>query len=370
MNKFARLLLIIVIVLSTGFALKAMFIHKNDMTEEWAEESSQQSIEDDEDEDGDDDDDDDVPLRVEEHEGMLVIRLSPEQQQQSGIATTKTNPKTLRNEFKSYARVMSIDPLLEIRSQANQVLANKKIINAELVNAERKLSQLRILNKEASNISNRQLLDATAQFERHKAALQAENIKLNDIKQKTIQKWGAVLSDMILDQDSLAFKKLLTHDDALLLMSLKNNQSLNAGLGYVFVNKDNDRLKARKAYVISSAPQTDSVMQGETYYLISNGQGLRTGMRLVSWVQEDAGFIDGVFIPNQAVVYFAGKKWAYSKLTEELFARKSIDDAVYTGSGWLVRSNFEKNESLVISGSQLLLSEELRSSIPDEDDEP
>ena len=92
-------------------------------------------------------------------------------------------------------------------------------------------------------------------------------------------------------------------------------------------------------------------------------------MRLYVWLPETGFSGEGVHIPEQAVVWYAGKPWAYVQVDDELFSRRSLLDPIQTNDGWLVKENFETNEKVVVSGAQTLLSEEFKWAIPDEDDD-
>ena len=94
--------------------------------------------------------------------------------------------------------------------------------------------------------------------------------------------------------------------------------------------------------------------------------------------------VDGVIVPNTAVVWHAGKSWVYRKRDAETFGRYEISTASELGDGWFQATAPETGsdeaalpqsaslvpgDEVVISGAQLLLSEELKYQIRNENED-
>ncbi len=90
-------------------------------------------------------------------------------------------------------------------------------------------------------------------------------------------------------------------------------------------------------------------------------------MRLIVWIPQSKTVQMGVRLPAESIIWYAGKPWAYVKLSEELFARRSVPRESELDDAWFVRDGFTTDEHIVVSGAQLLLSEEFRWQIPEED---
>ena len=78
---------------------------------------------------------------------------------------------------------------------------------------------------------------------------------------------------------------------------------------------------------------------------------------------------NGVIIPNSAVVWYAGKPWVYHKVSANQFSRLPINTDVEIENGWFQQGNFQPSDEVVTSGAQLLLSEEFKSQITNENDD-
>ena len=77
---------------------------------------------------------------------------------------------------------------------------------------------------------------------------------------------------------------------------------------------------------------------------------------------------NGVVIPSSAVVWYAGTPWAYFKEVDNQFIRKPISAEAEVDTGWF-NSTFDADSVVVVKGAQLLLSEEFKYLIKNENDD-
>jgi len=75
----------------------------------------------------------------------------------------------------------------------------------------------------------------------------------------------------------------------------------------------------------------------------------------------------GVLLPRSAIVRQEGALWAYVRTAEDKFTRRPVEGAAPMESGWFVPAGFKAGEAVVVAGSQMLLSEELKAKIQGED---
>src|SRR5262249_42178958 len=127
--------------------------------------------------------------------------------------------------------------------------------------------------------------------------------------------------------------------------------------------------QARPARFVSTAPQTDATLPGVTYFYLVAGQGLRIGMRVAGQLKLGGNVREGVIVPGAAGVWHGGKAWAYVKEGADLFVRREVSTADERGSGWFDATHFETGDQLVVSGAQLLLSEEQKFQIRNENED-
>ncbi len=323
----------------------------------------------DEDDDDDNDDDDELEARQGLIDGKLVVRLSPETQKTAGVRTRLTEDIELEAEDYAFANVVDINTLLDLRAVFLKLQAQREVLQAVLQNADAVYRQLKVLNEEAGNISTNELQAARTKVLETRAQVNAVDTDLESTQLSMLQKWGDELTSLALKPGSELFQRLLKREEVIVLLSLSADQELSENEAFVFINRVDDRSKARKAYYLSKASSTDQVLQGETHLYRTAAEGLRTGMRLYAWLPGTGFSGTGINIPVESIIWYAGKPWAYVQEDEETFSRRSLVDPVQSNNTWLVRENFQTGEKIVVSGAQTLLSEEFKFAIPDEDDD-
>ncbi|MBL1142378.1 MAG: hypothetical protein HND53_10140 [Proteobacteria bacterium] len=351
-------ILIIILILVAGFTFAPEYMKPAFLTELSETEH-----------DDDDDDDDEVNTRQQLVDGKLQVRIEKETQQLAGIRTSLAENISVRSENRAFATVIDIKEIIDLRASYRNVAARREVINTNYRNASKLLEQLKVLHKEARNISARELQEAQSSWEEYRARMRAADVELQNIRATMVQKWNTEITDMALKDDSEIFNRLTQREEFIILVTLKAEQQLDPNTAFVFVNRIDDRMHARKAYFISPAPFSDSTLQGETYFFRTNADKIRIGMRLYVWLPGTGFTGQGVNIPEEAIVWYAGKPWAYVQVDDELFSRRSLIDAIEVSGSWLVKENFDVGEKVVTSGAQTLLSEEFKWAIPDEDDD-
>jgi len=322
-------------------------------------------------ESGDDDDDDDAPSRLRRQNGVLGIELTPETQAISGIEVQPAESMQYRREMQALAEVISIQPLLQLRTSSDKLRAQIRITEVQLQRSREAFNRLSALHEDNANISTRQLEQARAEMLADRAKLSAQQQELRSLRDEAIQNWGETLATMALSaEDNGLMQELIKHQDVLLNLTLRQDQSLPATSRVIFVNRQDKRMNAQKAYLISPAPRTEPSLQGETYFFRTQASKLRVGMRVHAWIPLTGEVQDGVYAPHSAIVWQADQPWIYLFDGEDFFHRIALEDPVRLSDGWFIPSEqVRAGQAIVTTGAQMLLSEEYRWQIPDEDDD-
>jgi hypothetical protein len=77
----------------------------------------------------------------------------------------------------------------------------------------------------------------------------------------------------------------------------------------------------------------------------------------------------GVAVPEAAVVWHGGRAWAYVREAPTTFVRKPVSTSEEIGNAWFNAEGFQPRDEVVVSGAQLLLSEELKFQIRNENED-
>jgi post-segregation antitoxin (ccd killing protein) len=155
---------------------------------------------------------------------------------------------------------------------------------------------------------------------------------------------------------------------ALLQITLPVDKQLPNDIKMIEVEVSGNRSAAIKAELVSAALQTDAIAQGESYFFQADGSHIRPGMRIAAWVPEQGENQSGVVIPKSALVWHLDQAFVYVKIAEEHFSRRNIDQFLPLADGYFVSHGLNAGDQLVTTGGQMLLSEEFKGQIPNEDD--
>lgn len=297
-----------------------------------------------------------------------TVRLAPSQQQAGGLILEPLRALAFQPEGAAYGKVLDIQPLLMLRTRYRAARAEAGVAAAALDLAEKNRARLRALHR-AEIVAGREWIQAEAQWRSDRARTEAAQRLPEEIRQEAEHAFGSPLAHLALDGEASLFDDLAAHRRFLIRVTLPAGKSWPSSPGPVFVAAGDGRSRATRAEPISPAPGTDEWLQGETWFFQAAGGHLRSGMRVDAWVPLGGQKLDGVAIPLSAVVWHAGKPWVYRQIGEGEFARTEVAGYREYGDGWFVDRGFEAGTKIVTTGGQMLLSEEFRRRIPDEDDE-
>lgn len=316
------------------------------------------------------DDDDDqraAPARATRVDGASAIRLTPAEQKQTGLQLMRLEATTFQPESLAAGRVVDLAPLLEARSVHGAARAEAAVARAAGAASALEVQRLRTLHAEDGNVSARELERAEATAAADRARLAAAQRQVDDLAARTAQQWGPQLAAVALRDGDAALARLIQRQEVLLLVTLRRGETLPAAVKSIRVGPSGERAATRRATLVSAAPGTDPVTQGETYFFRCDAARLRTGMRVDAWIPHPGKAARGVEVPGSAVLWYANRLWVYVKSGDDLFVRRPLLDYAETADGWFVSRGVGPGEHVVLRGAQMLLSEEFRAVIPDED---
>ena len=321
--------------------------------------------------------------RVSTNEGINIVSLSPATQQNSGIQTIKINSANFEGEIKSFGNVVSIDSLTEAKSRYLNLKSEIAIAKSTSTQNLQQYQRMKTLNADDKNMSDQALQAALASVEADKARVTASELQLKNLQTNTKLQWGETLANLAFADLSLTNKLpahlagLLTNKNVLVQISLPLSTGTPKQGSSVNVTPLNESVAPIQAVYISPATQSDTNGFGKTFYYSAPSDLLRIGMRVnVVKASAASNAANGVVIPSNAVVWYAGKAWAYFKTGQDKgqdkqlvqFIRKPISTDTEVDEGWFNQGIAEDSE-VVVSGAQLLLSEEFKYLIKNENED-
>ena len=361
MKSIFKIIIILAVVLSGGYLFNTLF--EKDITDISDYIISRHAADD------EDDETKAAQSSVKMINGRLAVHLPESVQQQANIKLVNLKTAGYRNELHATAKVMDIQPLVRLRSNIRKIQSEIRIAETALQVSNQEYERLKLLNKEASNISERDLQKSKLQWMSDTINLQDKRNKLDDLKDESIQAWGRELTDQIINNTDIV-NQLIERKMLLLLVTTENNKPLPEHADTASITQFEHPEFTGDAHFLAQALQVDDKTLGQTYLFYTTATSLRTGQYLDAWITADNTLLQGVYIPPPAIIWYVDKPWVYQKVDENAFIRKEVKDFIITRQGWFVRDGFKDRDEIVLQGAQMLLSEEFRWSIPDEDDNP
>lgn len=274
-----------------------------------------------------------------------------------GIVAAPLQPVSHRREVQALGVVL---PVLELNDLHNNHAAAKAQAEAAQATADasrKEYARLRALNADERNVSDKALQTAEALWRSDEARQKMTAEALLTVEQNARQQWGPRLADAIVNNASL-FRRLAAQQDALVQVTLSGS--------YLSSLPQTIRLQSpgggfAEASLISLAPRTDPRFQGQSLFYSAPAQkaGLVPGMNVSAYLPagpEEHGHL----VPETAVVWWQGKAWVYLEESKGHYVKQELPASGSVADGWFVPEQFAEDKPVVVTGAQLLLSEELR----------
>lgn len=306
--------------------------------------------------------------RVTENAGINIVSLPPATQKNSGIKTAKVAAASYQGEIKSFGNVVGIDSLIEAKASYLTLKTNANFSHAASGQNNQQYQRLKTLNEDDKNVSDRAVQEALAAVNADKANITTSDLQLKNLQSSMKLQWGEALTKLAFnDKLPPLLENLLNRKSVLIQVSLPLSNATPKVGSNIDVTPLNESTAPIKAVYVSPASTSDSNGFGKTFYYSAPAEQLRIGMR-VNVEAVASGSANGVIIPSNAVVWYAGTSWAYFKQGKDQFIRKPISADTEVEAGWF-NQGIDANSEVVVNGAQLLLSEEFKYLIKNENED-
>ncbi len=312
------------------------------------------------------DDDDQPNADVQHTASQAAVFLNEAAQQASGLQVLTLEPVSYHPEFTASGKALNIQPLLSLRQQYLASLSEQQSASAKFNLAKQNVKRQQTLYSH-DIVSKRSLQNQQAQWQTDKAQLEGTHFRTKAIYDEALITWGKVLTEWALSPDADNLADFLSGRQTLLNITLTANTHLENNVKDIYIEASGARAKAAKASLISVAPQTDNAIQGESYFFTTSDPHIRPGMRVAAWIAQQEQNLSGIIIPKSALIWHLDQAFVYIKTGKDQFSRRAIGHFSETADGYFISSGIGPGEQLVSTGGQMLLSEEFRAQIPDED---
>ncbi len=264
-----------------------------------------------------------------------------------------------------------------LASTRSDLIAAKASANAATAEA----SRLRQLNAEDKNVSDKALQEAQANAALAEARVTSAEASAQLIAtalqpdsnsgavQLQVRKGGQVLEVAAQPGEAVESGQLLLRvsrfDRLLARLYVPPGQNVNLSAARATIVPADYQEEVIPAQRVAVAGSTDPKLQGQIllFRLAAAKTALRPGQAVAARIPEPGQSEAGVLIPSRAILRFQGEAWVYVQSAPDLFVRRIVPLERPLKGGWLVTSGFAPGEQVVVSGAQLLLSEEMKAQL-------
>ena len=307
-----------------------------------------------------------APLRVATKNGAPVITIDDETQERSGIATQVVASTSYQQKIRAYAMVLDVARLTALSNNYAGAEAQVRTARAKIAMSKPAFERAQNLYEDQQALSQAQMQSAQAAFLTDQASLAAAQAQVRSLAATAFQEWGSALGRSLVEELPMT-TRLIERQDFLLQITLPPGVSLPVPPATAAMEMAGD---ARTAITfVSPATHVDPRVQGVSFfYLAPAASGVLPGQNVLAFLPTGKT-IEGVTVPASAVVWWQNKAWIYRRVSPETFTRVEIaTDLPAPGGGYIVK-DLPRDAQIVVSGSQLLLSEEFRAQIRVEDNQ-
>ena len=288
--------------------------------------------------------------------GVTVVTMDTATQIQNGIRADALTSPIDRPGITAYGTVLDLQPLIDLRTRYTAGLADADTAGAALAASRQEYRRSLALYQDNQNVSLKSYQLAQAAYRSDQARTQAAALKLQNIQAAMRQQFGATLTHWALDSRSPEFDRLLNRQEVLLRITVPLDEGTTAPAQIKINANDKQRLPAQ---LVSPSPQSDPVIQGSAF-IYRAAAPLASGTLVTAYLPTAKKGARGMVVPADAIVWYGGQPWAYVQINTRQFARYPVPEQSPMQGGFFVTRGFKADQHVVVSGAQLLLSEELK----------
>jgi hypothetical protein len=298
--------------------------------------------------------------RVTSEDGTVVLALSPDALARAGLRSEPLEATSYRGTVRAYATVVDLHDLLDLRDRYAAAAGSAAAARARAAASRRELVRLRGLYRDGRNVSATALESAEATAAVDRAAEKASAAPVGTLAALARQDFGPVLAGWM-TAGAPALGRLLAGHDALIEVALPPDVLPATPPARATLLLDGGpQVPAR---FVSPAARTDPRIQGlALYYLAPAQPGLVADRNVVAILPLGAA-VEGVRVPDAAVVWDQGRAWVYVSRGAARYARHELRSDRPVAGGYVV-TDLAPGTEVVVGGAEVLLSEEFRAQHP------
>jgi hypothetical protein len=307
-------------------------------------------------------------------DGLTYVRLPLAVEKNSGITTQPLIVSSEISDVFSYGEVVNLTDLFTKKNNLANLFRKKIKLENKLKGEFDFLKKIISLNKDNKNISDNVIREKEGDIDILQNDLVMIKNDINNIIINTEHKWGEFFGKHIALTDNKVAKNLFDNNFRLINITIPSSKLAVEMPKKIKVFLPHDDKNIYEANFISDAPTSNISLQGKSFFYVVQNNSIKLGSKVKADITNINNQVKKkkLFIPSKSVVWSNGKPWVFIKKNDDegIFLRKPLIDPLETDNGWIIlEDNLKNNELVVVDGAQLLLSEEFKYQIKNENED-
>ena len=261
--------------------------------------------------------------------------------------------------------VVPVNSIISANEEIKLLSTKKLEMNLRYKQKKQDLTRISALFNSEKKASERQVELAQVDFEKTKQSLRELTIRSEAIRLNTQAQWTEEISRSLGTSNTLIMS-IIEGKVSLVRFSVREEFDFE-NFSWVVELPFNYKSAVLNAEILGPAGTTEDSEPGETWLLKSPSLNLASNSP-VSVVSYSKKKLVGVNIQNSAMVRYAGQTWIYVKRNKHKFERVILKSMFQTDNS-IFTEEIMSNEEIVTTGAQILLSEELKHLITNENED-
>jgi hypothetical protein len=288
----------------------------------------------------------------EEHEPNTVM-LEKEKWKALEFEMAEPAKVTLALHRSAFGRVLDPTPLVNLDSDLASAEAALAASRAENERSQKLLAA-------GENTSRKAAEAAEAQF-------RADDVKVAGLRRTAALQWGAAVAALDTAQRHTLAEALVRGESALVRVDVLPGDALAETPRAARLQVLGRETQPIDTKLVSPAADADPRTQAQGFIVRVDHPPfpLHPGMAVTAWLELAGEPRAGFAVPRSALLRHDGRSWVFMQEEEEKFVRKAValEAPLDAEQGWFVAAGGELKEGdlLVVTGAEILLSEEMKS---------
>ena len=299
-----------------------------------------------------------------------IITLSDSMIKNSGINVQPISESRKRSSYPSYGYVVNLKNLIDYKTNYLNLNFEINKLNTQLKEEIKHFKKLQTLNEDNKNIADSVVGEKEIEINNLRNNLNIQKSNINNLLQVIGQEWGQSFKDLLTNPKTSSLQNIFNSDSRLLKITIANSKIQKLPPSELILFSPLHPKNKYTANFISKAPFGSLDIQGSSYFYLSLSNDLMIGSKINSYIEsaEDSQ-VKKFHIPKSAIIWNEGKPWIYVESSNNSFLRHPIFKLEEADFGWDVQFENIPPRAIVTKGAQLLLSEEYKHLITNENED-